>query len=571
MRRTIYLPLVLVWLAGACAAPPGPTSSASSASDGPAQPPRTLVAAVQSEPKALSPRIIGSQVAVSLNFSKRMFNADLTLLDDVSTPSPYLAEALPRLNSDSWKVFPDGTMETTYRLRPNLVWHDGTPLTADDFVFSWQVYSTPDIGQSGSPPMKFIATVEAPDPRAIVIRWAQPYWAAGTLQSLGAGSTGLPPLPRAVLESALGEGAHALFNHPYWTAGYVGLGPYRLDRWEPGTFLEASAFDRHALGAPKIHRIKLMFVPDPNAVLAGVLAGEIQVTADNALPLTQSHTLLQQWPAGSGVMVPSLSLWQGVHFQGRPEFVSPTALRDARVRQALAYAVDRVGINDALYEGQNPIADGVFPTTSEIGRAANAAVTKYPYDLGRSTQLMAEMGFTKRSGDFFIGPDGERFSAEIRTGTVPNAQLQTALAGGWRQAGFDIQELVVPTAQWQDVQVKSTNPGMILSPSGSGDNALNSMGTANIPRAENQWRGSAWNGYANPELDRLIAAFSAALDPADRTRVVVDFVKLYSSEVPAITLYFPIFPWVFASDVSGPRQRPSDSNIAWNMHEWELR
>ncbi len=571
MRGKIYFPLVFVWLASACAAPRGPSSSSSSTSTGPAQPTRTLVAAVQSEPKALAPRIIGSQVQVSLNFSKRMFNADLTLLDDQSNPSPYLAEALPQLNSDDWKVFRNGTMETTYRLKPNLVWHDRTPLTADDFVFSWQVYSTPEIGQAGSPPIKYIANVEAPDPRTIQIRWAQPYWAAGALQSLGAGTTGLPPLPRAILGSALDSGAQALINHSYWTSGYVGLGPYRLDRWEPGAFLEGSAFDRHVLGAPKIQRIKLAFMPDPNTAVAGVLAGEIQVTADNATPLAQSTTLFRQMPAGSGVMIPGLSLWQGAHFQGRPEFVSPAALRDVRVRLALAYAVDKAGINDALYEGQNPVADSVFPSTSDLGRSADAAVTKYPYDLARSTQLMAQAGFTQQPGDFYVGPDGERFSVETRTGTVPNVELQTALAGGWRQAGFDFQEVVVPTAQWQDVQVKSTNPGLVLSPSSSGGDALNSMGTVNIPRAENQWRGSAWDGYSNPELDRLIAAFGAALDPADRTRVVVDFVKLYSSEVPAIPLFFPIFPWVFTSEVSGPRVRPADSNIAWNMHEWELR
>ncbi|HEY3116850.1 MAG TPA: ABC transporter substrate-binding protein, partial [Chloroflexota bacterium] len=332
MRGTIYFPLVLVWLAGACATPPSPNTSTSSAATGPAQPARTLVAVVQSEPKALASRIIGSQVQVSLNFSKRMFNADLTLLDDQSSPSPYLAEALPRLNSDDWKVLPDGKMDTTYRLRPNLVWHDGTPLTADDFVFSWQVYSTPDVGQAGSLPMKYIASVEAPDPRTVLIHWAQPYWAAGALQSLGAGTTGLPPLPRAILGPALDSGASALVNHSYWTTGYVGSGPYRLDRWEPGAFLEGSAFDRHALGAPKIQRIKLAFMPDPNTAVAGVLAGEIQVTADNATPLAQSLTLLRQMPAGGGVMVPGLSLWQGAHFQSRPDFVSPAALRDARVR-----------------------------------------------------------------------------------------------------------------------------------------------------------------------------------------------------------------------------------------------
>src|SRR5439155_7445647 len=249
-------------------------------------------------------------------------------------------------------------------------WHDGAPLTADAFVFSWQVYSTPDVGQAGSPPMKFIANVEAPDPRTVLIHWAQPYWAAGALQSLGAGTTGLPHLPRAILGPALEAGASALVNHSYWTTGYVGTGPYRLDRWEPGSFLEGSAFDRHALGAPKIQHIKLMFMPDPNTAAAGVLAGEIQVTADNAIPLAQASALMRQWPTGSGFVVPGLSLWQGAHFQGRPDFVSPPALRDVRVRQALAYAVDKAGLNDALYEGQNPIADSVFPATSDIGKAA---------------------------------------------------------------------------------------------------------------------------------------------------------------------------------------------------------
>src|SRR5205085_2800972 len=173
---------------------------------------------------------------------------------------------LPQLNTDSWKVFPDGTMETTYRLRPNLVWHDGAPLTADDWVFSRQVYNNPEVGQASSVPFKAIANVEASDERTILIHWNQPYAAAGALQSLGqSGPIGLPPLPRHLLSAALESGAQALINSPYWTMEYVGLGPYKLDRWESGAFMEVSAFDRHALGAPKIQRIKVQFMSDPNA------------------------------------------------------------------------------------------------------------------------------------------------------------------------------------------------------------------------------------------------------------------------------------------------------------------
>ena len=60
----------------------------------------------------------------------RALNAGLAINDERELPHPYLAEALPELNSDTWRVFPDGRMETAYRLRPNLTWHDGRPLTA---------------------------------------------------------------------------------------------------------------------------------------------------------------------------------------------------------------------------------------------------------------------------------------------------------------------------------------------------------------------------------------------------------------------------------------------------------
>ena len=146
-----------------------------------------------------------------------------------------------------------------------------------------------------------------------------------------------------------------------------------------------------------------------------MLAGEVQLAADDSLPLELATTQLRQWPPGGGAMVPSLSSWIAAHFQGRPDFASPAALRDVRVRQAPAYAASRASINDALYQGQLPIADSLFSPLSELGRAADAAVTKYPFDLGRSVQLMAEAGFTKRPADFYVGPSGDAFAAELRT------------------------------------------------------------------------------------------------------------------------------------------------------------
>jgi peptide/nickel transport system substrate-binding protein len=568
----MFVLLVLVSVIAACGPSPNSKSPTLLGPSGPPQadqPARTLVAVVQVEPKTLAARTF-AQTNVSSNLSRRLFNADLALVDDQSNAFPYLAEALPQLNTDSWKVYPDGTMDTTYRLKPNLAWHDGTPLSADAFVFSWQLYSTPELGQASLLPIKVIARVEAPDQRTVLIRWAQPYAAAGALQSLGfSAPIGLPPLPRHILRPSLESGADALLNNPFWTSGYVGLGPFKLDQWQPGTFIAAAAFERHALGAPKIQQIKLMFVPDASTALANILAEDAQMTADSALGLQQAATLFRQWPAGRGAMVPNFIQWLAAHFQGRSDFVSPAALKDVRVRQAVAYAVDRAAINDALFDGQYPIADSVFAPTSDLGRAADAAANKYPFDLGRSERLMVEAGFTRAPGDIYLGLSGERFSAEVRTGSASNVEMQSALASGWRQAGFDFTEYVVPTAQSQDVQIKSTYSGIQLSATANGEPGLNSMGTGNVPTANNQWRGNAWDGYANPELDQLIAVFSVALDPSQRTRAAADIAKLYSVEVPAISLFFPFSPWVFTSDVSGPKLRPGENNVAWNVHEWE--
>src|SRR5207245_9420331 len=101
----------------------------------------------------------------------RFFSAGLARKDERCEVHPDQAESLPRRNSESWQVFPDGRMETQYRLRPNLVWHDGTPFSAEDFVFAWKLYSTPELGQAASQPISLMEEVAAPDPRTLVIRW----------------------------------------------------------------------------------------------------------------------------------------------------------------------------------------------------------------------------------------------------------------------------------------------------------------------------------------------------------------------------------------------------------------
>jgi peptide/nickel transport system substrate-binding protein len=564
-----------MWLTTACASSPAARDQATTPATS-TQARRTLVTAVRVEPKTVAARVVGQNLSIASFLSRRMFNADLALLDDQGNALPYLADALPQLNTESWKVSPDGAMETIYVLKPNLVWHDGKPLTADDFVFSWKVYGTPELGSASSPPISLIREVVARDERTLVIYWTQPYASAGVLQSLGPGATGLPPLPRSILGLSLEAGAEALLNNPYWTTGFVGLGPYRLEQWEPGAFLEGAAFDRHALGAPKVPRIRIMFVGDGNTALAGMLAGEIQLAADTGLNTQQASALLSQWPAGGGASATQASLWRAAHFQSRSDFASPAALQDLRVRRALAYLVDKPGINAVVYEGQYLIADSMFPPTSELGRAADMAITKYPLDPRQSAQLMTEAGYARGSDGVYASPGGGRFSAEIKTSAGADGEAEmAAVASGWRQAGFDFTEATTPAALAQDVRFRSTFPGMQIITAALGESGIINMASNNIPRPENNWRSggssASYAGYANPEMDRLVAAFATSLAPPDRIRAAVEIAKLHNSDLPAISLFFPTQPWVFSSDLRGPRPAAPETNMGWNLHEWELK
>src|SRR6266545_1243587 len=153
---------------------------------------RTLVIAFHNESVDLAGKIPN---AVSSG-QKALFNAGLVGVNHQAKPERWLAEAVPELNTDSWRVFPDGQMETIYRLRPSLTWHDGRALSADDFVFAWQVYADTRLSVFTPEPQNRFLAVTAPDPRTIVIRWGSLYGEADILgDNSAAGTIDLPFFP----------------------------------------------------------------------------------------------------------------------------------------------------------------------------------------------------------------------------------------------------------------------------------------------------------------------------------------------------------------------------------------
>jgi peptide/nickel transport system substrate-binding protein len=549
----------------ACAPPSRSSAPTSQDLPTPQAPARTLVAVARAEPAHLAAKGF-QQTGIAVITTTRIFNAGLAILDERDQPLPYLAEALPQLNTPAWQVFPDGRMETTYRLRPNLTWHDGQPLTADDFVFAASLYGNADYGVANAAPMNQIEDVLAPDPRTVVIRWRKSYPKANRLLA-----TDFQPLPRHVLEESARTGTpDAFLGQAFWKGEYVGAGPYRLDRWEPGASIEAAAFAGHALGRPKIDRVRVLFIPDANTALANLLSGTVQVTFDEGIRLQQAIIVRREWAMRSGGTVLVLpGLWRYSHIQLNPERMGTRALADVRVRRALAHTLDKDAVNEGVYEGEMVPSDSIIPPNVDYFPDVDRAVTKYPYDSRRAEQLMAEAGYSKGADGTYVGPEGRvGFEVKVIVGSQNESEM-AIMADTWRRAGFDVREAIYSTAEAQDGQARSSFSGLHTTNGNRGEDQLPLLGSAGTPRPENRWFGTNRGSWVNAEYDRLVDAFQATLDRPQRVQQVVRMVQLMTDDVPNLAINFTPYLMAYVAELRGPQSIGPDGVITWNVHMWD--
>jgi ABC-type transport system substrate-binding protein len=228
--------IATILMLGACApaASPGGAPRAANEPSRPSAPaaPTRVITAIGAEITSLASKLEPQRTyGGEYGF---LSNSPLVLKDDVGRPSPLLAANLPSRDNGTWTVNPDGTMATTWTIRPNAVWHDGQPVRSRDFVFAYRVYSDPAMPIREREPERFMERVEALDDRTFVVFWKQPYpWANELINRQ------LEALPDHIMGNMLeGGDRDAFLNHPFWTStSYVGTGPYRLAQWDLGAQL----------------------------------------------------------------------------------------------------------------------------------------------------------------------------------------------------------------------------------------------------------------------------------------------------------------------------------------------
>jgi peptide/nickel transport system substrate-binding protein len=428
------------------------------------------------------------------------------------------------------------------------------------------------LGLAGQPPWPAISDVAAPDPRHIVVHWKLPFPDADTLATKS--SSAFPPLPRHILETVFDQistsGRDAFDNHPYWGAQYVGAGPYRVQRWETGTFIDAVRFDQYALGAAKIPRIELRFSADQNVVIASLLAGAAHVATDSSISKAP-EALTQQWGqsrAGAVFQAPSSLRYMG--FQLRAEVANPRAILDARVRKAVAHAVDKAAVNEAIYAGLGVYADTPVWEGSAWGEALDSSIPTYPLDPRATESLMNQAGFTKGSDGFYRGQDG-RLSLEVATTEgADNVREMLVYADRLAAAGLSVEQRALPAAQAQNGQVRSSFPSMQITGIGMGEQALNGLASSQISTADNKWTGGNVNGWSSAAFDALLDGFNTTLNRSERVLLVRHMLRVFADELPMVALFFNAQPFAYVKELRGPAPTAPESNLAWNIHEWEF-
>jgi ABC-type transport system substrate-binding protein len=354
-------------------------------------------------------------------------------------------------------------------------------------------------------------------------------------------------------------------------AGYVGAGPYKLERWETGAFFEATAFDGHILGKPKITRIRELFMPDPNTVVANILAGEAQLTSGDSIRFNDGETLRTQW-SDRGKILNSPNLVRLIQFQRRPELASTLAFADIRVRQALHYGVDFDALNLAIQGGRTQPANGFVPTTASYYKQLDEAAAHYPYDPRRTEQLMTEAGFAKGSDGVWASPDQKygRMSFELNVIGSPDSDNEMHInAANWRQLGFDIKEVTWSPSQGQDNEWRSIFPGLSTPSVPLGEKSFTDYRSDRYPSADNRWRGGnrgAWPG--TPAYDRLVDVWETTLDRDERIQAVIQMTKILTEDCANINLYWKLNAQAAANGLTGPRVTDPEGTADWNIHEW---
>ncbi len=503
-------------------------------------------------------------------FLRTLVNPGLSVVDERNVRRPALAESVPTLENGLWKTFPDGRMETTWTIREGARWHDGTPFTTDDLLFTATVGRDREVAILNSAEWAQVEEVTALDERTITVRWRELYIGADRVFSHGS----TLPLPRHRLEPQYLESKADFPRLTFWLYDYVGTGPSRVRSWDPSNLAVLEANPDYVLGRPKIDQIEVRFILDGNTLTASVLAGGIDIVV-NLGSVDRAIAVRDGWRDGQVVFQFDEGGGPWLH----PQFVNPrpAVIADVQFRRALLHAIDRQNIADTLGGGVGPVAHSYMNPGQSEYREIEAQLPRYEYDPRRAVQLLSGLGYSRGADSSFRDQTGQRLEVEIRSAPQDtSANAAAAVADSWQRVGIGGSAVRETPRLAQDPEAQAAFPGVFIVTAPKDIN-LRSLHSSRARLPENSFQMPNpvnFSRYMNAELDGLIDAYLRTIPVPERISLLGGFIRHVAEQLPVMGLYYSGTPDAFANrlvNVSTRSRGLVGTNPAWNAHEWDVR
>ncbi|MFH0800204.1 MAG: ABC transporter substrate-binding protein [Pseudomonadota bacterium] len=472
----------------------------------------TIIVATQFGPLTLDPRLVtdaeGDKISSLICDGLLARNSSLELV-------PALAERYERISDTSYRFF----------LRHGATFGDGSELTSADVVYTFRSIMDGKIASPLRAAFDRIADVVAEKPDVVRIDLKEVY------------APFLSMLTRGIVSASAAEGRGAAFARDP-----ICVGPYRLVRFVADSVVELSANPAYYGGAPKNSKLVFEIVKDDNIRVMKLMKGDVDLVQNSIPPMLIDS--LKKNPALREIdEVGTVMTYLGFN-------LTDPALSDKRVRQAIAYAIDRDEIIAHRWRGLAVKANSIL---SPGNWAYDADLPQYQYNPAKAAKLLDEAGFG--------GPEGAK----------PAARLKLKYKTSTVKERIDVARMISDQLSKVGIaaRVEPYEWGTFFRDVGRGNFQIYTLSWVGIfepdifyevcqssrvpPNGLNRGR------YKNPEVDRLVQEGRQTMDQAKRRAIYAEVQKIVLDDLPFIPLWYEKNVIVYRDGLSGVSLRPDAS------------
>ncbi|NJN15051.1 MAG: peptide ABC transporter substrate-binding protein [Oscillochloris sp.] len=450
-------------------------------------------------------------------------------------------------------------LSVTYRWNPELRWADGTPVTAADSIFAYEIAQQISLGQEADTRLALIESYEQIDDYTTRAILRPDYTDPAYL------TTYWTPLPRHLMADldleTLRTTEFALLP--------IGYGPYMIERRDQGSLRLIRNPHYPNSGGPDA--IIFLFRDDLELLRSSVSGGSLDLAVTDAL-LPEDLAVLQQ-EAETGAYdlkaVPG-PIWEHLDFN-----LDVPLFQDIRVRRAIAHAIDRQAMVDQLQGGLSSVLNS-WIVPDQWAAAPIEQLTIYPYNPAESRRLLDEAGLLDSDGDGIREAAGQPITLTLTT-TAGSPLRQSAAAqiqANLAEVGIALNIEELPTEELYSLNGplfrRSFQLALFAWIAETDPRGWERWSCTGVPSESNGWTGNNFPGWCFFEADKAIRTATTALERAEREQAYVLQQRLFTQELPVLPLFQRVDVTIVNPTLAGVESDPT-APITWNVSEWARR